>query len=449
MFRNWSRMTYVIMTVVLLLLAACGGAPATSSSGGNGNTSGGGDPSVLDANKKYSIEFWEAFATGANKTTLETLTQQYMKAHPNVTVKLQPYDSYTTLQTKLTAAIAANKPPALSQIYENWATQYQQSDAIESLQPYISGKNGLSQQDLADFYPTLLKDGQINGTQYMLPFNKSDEVVYYNEDALQKLNIAPPTSMTDFVADLSKVTKADGSQWGLSFTPSVDEWSILYKAFGGSDFVSNDGKSTAFDQGQNKAYATAALGTLTPLVKAGVVHVTQAFGWQNDFIAQKAVFTISTIASYPFLASGIKGAFKFNEAPIPAGPAGQFTVLFGTNLSIYSGASADSKAAAWDYMKFLTSASANATFVQGTGYMPIRQSVYNSSALQSYYAKVPARKVGPQMIDHAFVASIVPAWQSCRDIITTDFTSVLKSQLTPDAGLTKIAQDCNAKLAQG
>lgn len=447
MHRTWLRMVYVLSTMLLLFLAACGGPPATSTTGSTGTPASA--PGVIDKSKQYSLDFWEAFSTGANKAVLQTLTQQYMKAHPNVKINLQAYDSYTTLQTKLTAAIAAGKPPALAQVYENWASQYQQSDAIESLQSYISGKNGLSQQDMADFYPSLLKDGQINGTQYMLPFNKSDEVVYYNADALQKYNLKPPTTIQEFVSDLTKVTKADGSQWGLSFTPSIDEWSILYKALGGTDFVAKDGKSTSFDQGQNKVAATTALATLEPLVKAGAVHVTQQYAWQNDFIAQKAVFTVATIASYPFLASGIKGAFKFDEAPIPAGPAGQYTVLFGTNLSIFSGVDADTKSAAWDFMKFLTSADANATFVQGTGYMPIRQSVFNSATLQGYYSKVPARKVGPQLINNAFVASIVPAWQSCRDIITNDYTSVLKGQLTPDAGLTKMSQDCNAKLAQG
>ncbi len=435
---TWFRMSFVIAMITLLLLTACGGnsTPTTTTTSN--------DPSVLDANKHYTVDFWEAFGVGANKTALESLTAQYMQSHANVKVNLTPYDSYPTLQTKLNAAIAAHKTPAIAQVYETWASQYQQSGQIVSLQPYISGKNGLSAQDLSDFYPSLLADGKINGEQYMLPFNKSDEVVYYNADVLQSMNIAPPTTLQDFVTDLTKVTQS-GSRWGLSLTPSVDEWSILYKSLGGKNFVAQDGKSVAFNQDPDKNAAKQALDTLAPLVKSGAIHVTSGYAWQNDFLSQKSVFAISTIASYPFLA---KGGFKFSEAPIPAGPAGQYTVLFGTNLALFKGVDNDTRAAAWDFMKYLTGTSANTAFVKGTGYMPVRQSTFNSPDLQSYYTQIPARKVGPQMLNNAFVASILPAWQTCRDEISAGFTSVLKGQATSDDALTKMAQRCNDDLSK-
>ncbi|MBO0796164.1 MAG: ABC transporter substrate-binding protein [Ktedonobacteraceae bacterium] len=442
MLRTWSRVTYALLLISLLFVAACSG-PGNNAGGSSNN------PGVLDPNKKYTVNFWEAFATGANKTALEDLTKQYMQTHSNVKVNLQAFDSYDTLKTKLTASIASNTPPAIAQIYENWATQYQQNDAIVSLQPFISGKNGLSQSDMSDFYPALLKDGQINGTQYMMPFNKSDLVIYYNASVLEKEGISPPATMQDFVADLAKVTKPDGSRWGLSYTPDVDGWSVLYKALGGGDFVAANGKAVAFADTKNKPYSLQALSSLLPLAKSGAIHVTKSFDWQNDFISQKSVFAISTIASYAFLAQPIGSTFKLAEAPIPSGPAGQFTVLFGTNLSIFSGVDADTQSAAWDYMKFLTSTQANASFVKGTGYMPIRQSTFNGADLQSYYAQAPARKIGPESLKFAFVASTLPAWDQCRNDITTNFTSTLTSQITPDSALDKMAQACNSALAQG
>jgi multiple sugar transport system substrate-binding protein len=437
---TWSRSICIILVVFTLLLAACGG------SASSGSTGAGSNPGVLASNKKYTIEFWNAFATGANKAVMNELTQQYMQEHPNVTVKIQSFDSYNTLETKLTAAIAANKTPTIAQVYEDWAVQYQQSNAIVSLQPFITGKNGLSQPDLADFYPSLLKDGQINGTQYMLPFNKSDMVLYYNADLLQKKGMQPPTTLQEFTNDLTKLT--NGSQWGLSYTPDTDGWSVLYKALGGGNFVSSDGKTADFANSQNMPYTVKALNYFLPLVKSGAIHVTKSYNWQNDFIAQKSAFAISTIASYPFLAQPIGNTFKFSEAPIPAGPAGQFTVLYGTNLALFS-SDADSESAGWDYMKFLTSAEANATFVKGTGYMPVRQSTFNSPTLQSYYAQQPARKVGSESLNNAFVASIVPAWEQCINVINTAFPDVLNGQSTAEAAANKMGQQCTSALQQG
>ncbi len=433
-------MVYAALVIMMLMLSACGASGSTSSS--NSSTSTG----PLDPKKHYTVNFWEAFSTGANKKAMIALTNQYMQQHPNVKVNLQAFDSYNTLETKINAAIAAKNPPEIAQVYEQWASQYKQNGNIVSLQPYISGKNGIS--DLSDFYPTLLKDGQIDGEQDMLPFNKSDEVLYYNADVLKKLNITPPTNLSDFVLDLAKVTKSDNSQWGLSLTPSSDEWSIFYKDLGGKDFVSSDGQSVTFNQGANQQYALSAMNLLVPLVKTKAVHVTSGYSWQNDFASQKSVFAISTIASYPFLSEGINGAFKFDEAPIPGGPAGQNTVLYGTNLALFKNVSDDNRAAAWDYMKFLTSAQADESFVQQTGYMPIRQSAFNSSTLQSYYTKFPARKVGPEQINNAFVASIQPGWQQADDDISNNYISVLKGQLTADAALTKVTKECNSDLSQ-
>lgn len=438
-------MAYVIATVTMLLLTACGG----SSTGNSSNTSTSSTPGVLDASKKYTVNFWEAFATGANKTSLEALTKQYMQQHSNVTVNLQAYDSYATLKTKITAAIAAGKPPAISQVYEEWATQYQQTNQIVSLQPFISGKNGFSQSELSDFYPSMLKDGQLNNTQYMLPFNKSVIVLYYNVDALKAAGINPPTTMDEMLTDLTKVTKPDGSQWGLSYTPDVDLWSILYKGLGGTDFVSADGKKVTFADGDNATAAKQALNELAPLVQSKAIHVTSGYNWQNDFASQKSLFAISTVASYSFIKKSVAGAFQLSEAPIPAGPKGQFTTLFGTNLAMYAGVDTDTQSAAWDYMKFLTNPNSNATFVQQTGYMPVRQSAFNGSMLQDYFTKNPARKAGPQSLQYGFVASVVPAWDQCRDIISNAFTSVLKGQSSADDAFSKMVSSSNAALSQG
>src|SRR5437879_12479341 len=117
----------------------------------------------MNDNKKYTVDFWEAFSTVANKTAIENLSKQYMSQHKNVTIKLQAFDSYDTLKTKLTAAIAANNTPTMAQVYESWASKYQQSNALESLQPYILGKNGLSANDVSDFIPTIGRDGPLDG----------------------------------------------------------------------------------------------------------------------------------------------------------------------------------------------------------------------------------------------------------------------------------------------
>ena len=277
-----------------------------------------------------------------------------------------------------------------------------------------------------------------------MPFNKSDEVLYYNATLLKKNHLQPPTTLTDFVADIKKLTKSDGSQWGLSLTPSVDEWATIFKDLGGKNFISPASQHVLFDQGSDAQYAQQALELLAPLAKTGAVHITTGYSWQNDFASQKAAFALGTSASYPFLKAHGGSKFDFNDVAFPGGPAGQFTVLYGgSNLALLSGVSIDTRNAAWDFMKFLVSTTSNISFVQQTGSIPIRQSAFNSQSLQRYYAQNPASKVGLEQTSHAYVASTITIWDECIDYITTNYTSVLDGHSTAAAALKNMTQSCN------
>ncbi|GCF10833.1 ABC transporter substrate-binding protein [Dictyobacter arantiisoli] len=392
------------------------------------------------------MNFWEALDTGANKTTLASLVKQYTNAHKNVKINVQSYDS-STLGEQLNTATAAKQAPAIVQVNDSWFTLYQESGGIVPLKPYITGKNGLSQSDLSDFYAPLLKDGQVDGEQYALPFNKSDEVLYYNATLLKKNNMQPPTTLTDFVTDIKKLTKSDGSQWGLSMTPSTDEWATIFKDLGGKNFLSSDSRSTLFDQGSDAQYAQQALDLFAPLAKTGAVHVTTGYSWQNDFTSQKAAFALGTSASYPFLKAHGGSTFDFNEVAFPGGPAGQFTALYGNNLALFSGVSVDTRNAAWDFMKFLTSTASSISFVPQTGNLPIRQSAYNSQSLQHYYAQNPASKVGLAQIPHTYVASAAFVWYPCSEDITSSYISVLNGHSMAAATVQNMAELCKGDMS--
>jgi multiple sugar transport system substrate-binding protein len=419
---------------LMLFISACGGTAASPTA----------TPSTvgkLDAKKSYTVNFYEAMSSGTLKTTLDSLVATYEKAHPNVKINLDAEASYTVLQTKLTAALAAHKAPAIAQMYESWAYGYANSNQLVDLTPYINGANSLS--DLSsDFYPSLVADGKINGTQYMLPFNKSDEVIFYNPDLLKAAGLTAPTTTAQFVTDLA--ASYGTGKWALSYTPSSFDWDVLYKALGGTDFVSKDGTSVTFSSGTNATAAAQALGSLSPLVSAGTVHITTGYNWENDFMAGKTAFAIGTSTGYTYLANNL---FTPGVAAIPAGTSGKaYTELQGTNLGIFK-TDTDTETAAWDFLKFLTSKESNTTWVKGTVYMPIRKSVFNSADIQAIYKATPGKAVAAQQLANAFVPAIVPGWSKCSTDITSEFTAVLKGQDGATAGLAKMATACNTDLA--
>ena len=72
-----SRLLSAYAVVMLVILSACGQTTST-------NTNPGTNPGVLDPHKQYTVNFWETFDTGVNKTVLAHLVKQYTDAHKNV-----------------------------------------------------------------------------------------------------------------------------------------------------------------------------------------------------------------------------------------------------------------------------------------------------------------------------------------------------------------------------
>jgi len=194
-----------------LAMAACGG-----SAGGGGAPTTSAQLPALDHH--VTVNFWHAMAGGSQKPTLEAITNAFNSSQSNVTVQLQVYPDYATLLQKTLAALAAGNPPDMAQCYENWAAKYNQSKALADLSPYINAKDGLSQSDLTDVWPSMLNDAKLSGTFYMFPFNKSDSVIYYNAEMFKAAGIdRPPATWDEFAADAKKLT-VPGQRWGTDFS---------------------------------------------------------------------------------------------------------------------------------------------------------------------------------------------------------------------------------------
>ena len=89
------------------------------------------------ANEKVTIEFWHAMR-GEKKEVIDKLTANFMKEHPDIIVHtkavstpdLRLYgNNYSCLYRQLIQGLAEGKQPDISQVYENWTTQFVEINA--------------------------------------------------------------------------------------------------------------------------------------------------------------------------------------------------------------------------------------------------------------------------------------------------------------------------------
>jgi multiple sugar transport system substrate-binding protein len=394
--------------------------------------------------KPVTITFAEAMASGTQKPALATLVKEFESAHPNVTVKLLVQPNYSTLYTKTLAMVAAGTPPTIAQAYEGWAQRYADSNAIIPLEPFIHGKNGLSEAELSSLWPPLIKDMQLqDGKTWMLPFNKSDFVAFYNADWLARVGMKPPKTWADFVKVAESVTSKSDNTWATSIDPGSKTgpangtyvFVALLRAYGGHVF--QNGKVV-----WDSPAGVQALTLLSKLVDQGAVKIGTNYPGQTALGAQRAAFDFSTIAGYPYIVNAVGGKFTMKVAAMPEGPAGPGNVLQGTNIVLFAKATQAQRDAAWSFMKFLIQPKQTAYWAEQTGYLPVTKDAL--PLMKDYLDKHPYQRIAANSLANALPTPSQPHSEEMFGYLSSALQSVFVGHADPQKALTSAAHQAQA-----
>ncbi len=129
-----------------------------------------------------TITVWTEY-THSTLDAFNHLISEFEAAYPNITVNETSSANYNALLQKETSAIVAGNTPTIAQAYEEWTAQFVKDGAVQELTPYVNGKQGLTKAEIKDFFPKMWADGLLGKKRYLMPFSKSDIVLYYRRSA--------------------------------------------------------------------------------------------------------------------------------------------------------------------------------------------------------------------------------------------------------------------------
>lgn len=380
-----------------------------------------------------TITFMEAMSSGTQKPALDLLTQRFERTHPGISVTLIAEPNYGVLQQKEQASIAAGEPPTIGQAYENWAAGYADAKAIIPLDGYIHGKSGITAAEQNGFWKGVWQDLYLpDGKLWMWPFNKSDYVMYYNADKLQKAGLQVPKTWVQFATVAKALTKNGDWAWstdtGTLSAPADGGiiWMALVRAFGGTWVAS--GKPTL-----NTTAGIKALGFLADLKKAGALQIGTNYPGETALGAGRSAFDLSTIAGYPYELAADGAKFKLDVAPLPSGRNGQGNSMQGTNIVLFAHASLAERAAAWEYMKFLSEPRQTAYWSEATGYLPVTKAAL--PAMKRFIATHPYAQIAAQSLQVARGNPPYAWWTTAIGEVSSALQAVLDNGGDPKAAL--------------
>lgn len=303
---------------------------------------------------------------------------------------------------------------------------------------------------LKDFYPAFLANSQTDGQTWGIPFQRSTPVLYYNKDLFKAAGLDPETSpktWADMLAYAHKLTKSDGSQWGIEI-PSDGFPYWLFQGFAisnGQNIVGDAADKVYF----NTPSTVEALQYFVDLSNKESVEPKGIINWNDtptDFISGRAAMIYHTTGSLTNILNNAK--FPVGVGFLPQGKKGYGAPTGGGNLYIIKTSPADHQQAAWKWIQYLSSPDVEAQWTIGTGYIAPRQSAWDTKALKDLIAAKPQYGVARDQLQYAAKELATHQGTDVQHIMGQAIQAALTGQKTPQQALDDAQKAAETLLAQ-
>ena len=355
-----------------------------------------------------TIEFWHAM-NNKQEEELTALTNKFNETNEyGITVNLTNQGAYSDLSSKLTANAAADTLPDLAQAYNNWLSAY--SDKLDD---FVANDFDNWDDIVAGYRDENSQFGFISG----VPFNKSTYVLFYNKTLFDELDLTAPLTWNELLEQAKIIKEEKGIE-----TIGWDDLAGMFQAMlaqNGCGYIDENG--ALFDN--EKGLETVEF--IMNLYNNGYARLVGEDKYFSNVISNQLIASYvgsSTGASY-ITADG----WELGVAPLVSNTEMAANAA-GTNIVMFS-QDANKQKAAWEYLKFLTSADATTEWAMTTGYLPVRTSAYESETYQQFMATDPT-SVAAYSQSAYFISQ--PAFEGSYDVMKA-ISNTLEEQILNEA----------------
>lgn len=409
-----------VLLVLTIFLVACGSKEDTSTE----------TKIDTEITGPVTITFWHAM-NGKQEETLVKLVDEFMVANPDITVELVNQADYNTLSTKLTAAGSSDSLPTMSQTYSSWMFDYIKNGWLIDLTPYA--ENETVGTDLTRYVPAFIDELKIQDGLYGIPFNKSTELLFYNE-SLVTSSTALPTSSDEYFT-MSESIKKSANVVGGGYDSLSNYFSVAVRECGYESWVDDSG-NIVFD---DKCIAEKVT-NYKDAVTAGYSRTASEDKYLSGPFGSSSVASfVGSTAGASYIDAGVAGKFEWTAVAYP----GEFAPQQGTNVAIYTGADSQQALAAWMLSQYLTSDANTVTWAIATGYLPVTKDGFTTSEYEAFMETNAAAKASYDQMDKFTV--LVPVIGGSNEIFNTLIADYMRGVLEGDLdiaeGLTQLTAD--------
>ncbi len=395
-------------------------------------------PAIVRAEGGSEVEFYFPVAVGGPITKIiDGYAADFMQENPDIRLKPVYAGSYVDTLTKAVTATKAGQGPALAVTLAVDAYSLVDDELIVPLNSVAS--EAADRAWLDSFYPAFLRNGQIGGHCWGVPFQRSTIVMFWNKEAFGEAGLDPdraPATWEELAATAAKATKREGervTRWGIQ-VPSTGFPYWLFQAFAaqaGVELANADGTKVAF----NAPGCVEALQYWTSLVSKYHAHPPGIVDWgttPRDFLEGRAAIIWHTTGNLSNIRANAK--FPFGVAMLPAhtrrgSPTG------GGNFHLFKGATPAQQRAALRFLRWVTSPARAAQWGIDTGYVATSPAAWETPAMRAYVAAFPAAAVARDQLTFAVPELSTHDNQRVTKALNDELQAALLDRKSPGAAL--------------
>lgn len=444
-------------------------------------------PERFDELRSYEITFWAKNDTNKAQTDIyKQAITDFQALYPNITVNLRLYTDYSRIYNDVITNIATNTTPNVCITYPDHIATYLTGDhivapldALFDDEQYGLGGTALKYDapTREEMVPAFLKECEIEGSHYAIPFMRSTEACYINKTLVESMGYEVPDVLTwDYI-------------WAVSDAATAQDENGIYLANGQNVMIpfiykSTDNMMIQLLRQQNAGYST----------DEGEIEIfnetTEQLLYTIAGHAEKRAFSTFKISSYPanFLNAGqcvfaidstAGSTWMGSEAPlsdiseeafvqfetvvrmIPQfDPENPQMISQGPSVCVFNKVNAQEVLASWLFAQYLLTDDVQIAYAKTEGYIPVTARAQQSAEYLAYLSdagkdntvhydvKIDASKLLLMHTEDTFVTPVFNGSASLRDaagqLIENVTKSIRRKETVDEAYIEKLYSEVSA-----
>lgn len=438
--------TVLLVLLMVFTISGCHGSKAEESTGFV-------VPDSFDESRTYEITFWAKNDNNINQVNIyKQAIEDFENIYPNIKVNIKLYTDYTKIYSDVITNISTNTTPNVCVTYPDHIATYLtgKNTTVDLDALMVNTKYGFGGSEvkydgptMQEVIPEFLNEGILDGKYYALPFMRSTEALYINEDMVKALGYEIPDVLTwDFVWEVSDAaTKKDsdgnfvinGQKTMIPFIyKSTDNMMISMLKQSGGNYSDDKGNVLIFNDDTK-----AILQGIAKHTENGAFSTFKISSYPANFLnAGQCIFAIDSTAGATWMGSDAplvdipeEDIVRFNTVvrPIPQYDENDIQMISqGPSVCLFNKEDPQEVLASWLFAQYLLTNDVQCGYAKTEGYIPVTSKAQNCEEYvtyinnagidnnEHYQVKIDASKLLVDNIENTFVTEVFNGSASLR-----------------------------------